>query len=160
MVSDLAAQREGEARHFGQAARHDAGARILAQARGPSTMPQAMASTFLAAPASSTPIGSSAAIGAEGAVRQRLHQRLVQRGSLALAITTAVGRPTATSLAKLGPDSTATWRLGQQLGRDLGQQPAGASARCPWRRAAAARRRSRRPRAAVQKARRCWAGWA
>ena len=54
--------------------------------------------------------------------------------SSSAATTTAVGRPLATSVAKLGPESAATG-LSAGFRGDGGQQRAVLRARCPWRRA-------------------------
>ena len=85
--------------------------RVISAARAfsprfrPSAMPVAMASTFFTAPPTSTPIGSVEVYTrrlSEWKAATACSAKAVSR----LAATRAVGWPNATSLAKLGPDST------------------------------------------------------
>ena len=69
-------------------------------------MPQAMASTFFTAPPASAPIMSVAKYGLKVGVAINSASSSAQPVS-GQASVTAVGRPRATSPAKLGPDSTA-----------------------------------------------------
>ena len=78
----------------------------------PSEMPQAMASTFLTAPPTSAPIRSSARYGRKAGM-EMVSASFMPSASSAQASVTAVGRPRATSMAKLGPDRTAAGAPGR-----------------------------------------------
>ena len=91
----------------------------------PSAMPVAIASTFLTAPPTSTPTGSVDGVDAQRSRRgRRRPQRRATPASL-LAATSAVGWPRATSIAKLGPESTPTRADGAHRARDLVAERAG-----------------------------------
>ena len=78
-------------------------ARALRPRFMPSTMPVAIASTFLTAPPTSTPIGSVEVYTRRLSLWKAATACSVSATSV-LAATSAVGWPSATSCAKLGPD--------------------------------------------------------
>jgi hypothetical protein len=82
-------------------------ARAFCPNESPSQAPAAIASTFLIAPPASTPVMSALSYARSVAPRRRAASARANAPSVE-ATTSAVGKPSATSSAKLGPETAPT----------------------------------------------------
>ncbi len=127
------AERLGEAAQFGEAARDQRGERAGAElAAGDDAGGDGEHVLHRAADLDADDVGLG--VGAEGRASRASGRDRARSASSAAAMVTAVGRPRATSAAKLGPERIGGVGRRQRLGDDFRQALAGARAPVPWRR--------------------------